>query len=138
LLRLLERAPSDSEAVLNVLQNAAEEADLYQEWMQGLGSPSMDETAVLLAEEFGDQYEEDEMVDHGGGLGNFSNVIRASWPGWRLFLTEAERDRLLEELDKYVDEFGTTNYFVSRILLNGRTHFPGDLPEGQPEGEEEE
>jgi hypothetical protein len=121
LLRLLGRAPSDSEAVLHVMEQAATEAGLYQEWMQGIGSPSMDSTAQLLAEEFGDEYEEDDMVDHGGGLGNFSNVIRASWPGWRLFISEPERDRLLEEIDKYVEKYGTTNYFVTRVLLNGRT-----------------
>jgi hypothetical protein len=126
LLRLLDKAPSDSVAVLNVLEKAATEAGLYKEFMQGTGSPSMGATEQLLAEEFGDVYEEDDLVDHGGGPGDFSGVFRASWPGWRLFLSEEEKDRLVKLIEDYALEYGSTNYFVSRVLLNGRTEFPGE------------
>ena len=134
LLRLLERAPSDSEAVLNVFEQAAVEADLYKEWMQGTDSPSTGGHMVEMAEEFGDKYEEDEMVDHGAGLSNFTGLYRVSWPGWKLFISEEENAGLKEIIEAYVKKFGTLNYFVSRVLLNGRQHFPGDEP--AEEGEE--
>ena len=59
--------------------------------------------------------------DHGGGLGNYTSLARITWPGWRLLMTEVEEQGLIERIEAYSDETGMTNYFVSRVLLAGRT-----------------
>jgi hypothetical protein len=137
LWRLLERSRTGSEAVMNVLAKAAEEAGLYKEWMQGTDSPTLSANAAELAGEFGDPFEDDDLVDHGGGLGNFTSLARVTWPGWRLLMTEPEEQGLVERIEAFARETGMTNYFVSRVLLDGRTE-PVSIHGGAVATEEEE
>ena len=121
LWKLLERSRTGESAVMNVLAQAAEEAGLYKEWMQGTESPTMGAVEGELAGEFGDPYADDDLIDHGGGLGDYTSLARITWPGWRLLMTEAEEEGLIERIEAYQGETGMTNYFVSRVLLAGRT-----------------
>lgn len=135
LLRLLDQTMTDDEAVMNVLAHAATEAGLYQEWMQGLDSPSVDAQAQELAGEFGDSFGGDELTDHGGGLGDHAANIQVTWPGWAVLISEDDSQRLQAALETYEGEQGMLNYFVSRVLLNGRETFDGQtlIQDGEEE-----